>query len=179
MDKVYTRQGDNGDTYSLMTQKRISKGSKEFEFYGKLDKALAFIGLLYGNVRNTNFKRDLNKIIAELHNIYTNFTHSSRFDASITYYLEKRIDEISVHLSESNDFLMETFTSKKAALANVCRVMIREVEREAVRQGVSKEVLAFLNRLSDYFFILVRLWEVDQKTYKDLLTNKDYSQVKR
>ncbi len=171
--KVYTKRGDGGATYSLKNKTIISKGESEFEFYGKLDKVLAFIGLLYSNVRDRGILNDLDKIILELHNIYTTFTSSSRFNSNITNYLEKRIDAFSKNL-EMNDFLMETFTSSNAALANICRVMVRELEREAVRQGIEKDVLPFLNRLSDYFFMLALFWEKNQKTYKDLLTNKNY-----
>ena len=171
--KVYTKQGDKGTTYSLKNKNLSSKGESEFEFYGKLDKVLAFIGLLYSNVGDKDILNDLNRIILELHNIYSTFTSSSRFNPDITNYLEKKIDAFSENV-KMNDFLMEAFTSYNAALANVCRVMVRELEREAVRQGVKKEVLSFLNRLSDYFFMLTLYWEKNQKTYKDLLTNKNY-----
>jgi len=168
--KVYTKQGDTGNSYSLKSKSYVSKGSEDFELFGKLDKAMAFIGLLYVDINDVSIKKDLDKIIMEMHNLYTLFLSNPKFDPSITYYLEERIDAITNKVTIKNEFLMETFTSKKAALANICRVIIRELEREAVRQNLNKEAIAFLNRLSDYFFMLVILWEVNQKTYKDLLT---------
>ncbi|MDH6304993.1 cob(I)alamin adenosyltransferase [Parabacteroides sp. PF5-5] len=165
--KVYTRSGDKGRT-SLVGGKRVSKADKRIESYGTVDELNSFIGLLMTELTG---QEDLDFLRFVQHKLFTIGSYLATDQESTELKIESKVSPESITKIEHEiDRLdhelpkMEHFVlpggSRSAALAHVCRTVCRRAERriyslcEAVT--VEEPVLVFINRLSDYFFVLAR-----------------------
>ena len=166
--KVYTKTGDRGTT-SLIGGKRVAKSDIHLEIYGTLDELSSFIGLLKSEYPDEEIAANLDKIQKILTTI--NFVFACpddetgrrfQFDTENIKWIENQIDTISSELPPINDFLIPG-TNKTKALANVCRTVCRRAERNIYRMEIldcQKDAAIFINRLSDYFFVLGRKAEL-------------------
>ncbi|MCQ2350958.1 MAG: cob(I)yrinic acid a,c-diamide adenosyltransferase [Paludibacteraceae bacterium] len=162
--KIYTKTGDTGTT-SLIGGKRVSKCDGHLEVYGTLDELSSFIGLLKNEPKICECSYELNKIQQILTKINICFAcpdseseKKYEFEQSDTEWIEKKIDEISANLPPIDKFLIPG-TNSANALANICRTICRRAERNAYKIQMSEnqqKATVFLNRLSDYFFVLGR-----------------------
>jgi len=163
LSKIYTRTGDKGTT-ALIGGERVSKSHLRIECYGTLDELNAFIGRLKllceaempGRIQKTLF--DIGAIIAtpsgkEWSNMPTiNETHIKE--------LENEIDRMNSGLEPLKDFTVPGENEINAE-AHICRTVCRRAERilcYAKENGIdiSDSVMIYINRLSDYFFVLSR-----------------------
>jgi cob(I)alamin adenosyltransferase len=165
--KVYTRGGDMGKT-SLVGGQRVSKASERLEAYGTVDELSSHLGLLASMLPDGDDKALIIRIQNSLFNVCTNLaTDQEQTALSPSAYLpegeielvEQKIDEIMKLLPEKQGFVLPGGT-KEAALAHVCRTVCRRAERRIVALSevakISPEVLQYVNRLSDYLFVLAK-----------------------
>jgi len=163
--KIYTKTGDKGET-ALIGGVRVSKSSLRIDLYGEVDELNSFIGLLrsyednklLASIQNQLF--NLGSMLAcelEKRSVYK----LPPIDALIIKSLEDSIDEMNEELEPLKNFILPT-GSKAASVAHLCRTVTRRVERKLV--NFSEHLKAqepdnsfeFINRLSDYFFVLSR-----------------------
>ena len=162
--KVYTKTGDKGTT-SLLTGTRVSKDDMRLEAYGTLDELNSWLGVLAAELPTNSFPL-LTKIQSELFSMgsYLALEGEATFpmpnlDAELVDALERQIDSWNEQLPELKNFILPS-GSKASSMAQVARTITRRAERRVVALAkeveVKEEIPVFLNRLSDFFFVLAR-----------------------
>jgi cob(I)alamin adenosyltransferase len=164
--KIYTKSGDKGST-SLVGGKRISKADHKLDAYGTIDELNAFIGLLTEEIEDDRDKDILLKIQYCLFDagayLATEPEKHKEFNITVSpqivKLLEDEIDRIDAILPPLKHFILPG-GYKGNALAHVCRTICRRAEREIYKlneyEKTEEALLHFINRLSDYLFILAR-----------------------
>jgi cob(I)alamin adenosyltransferase len=165
--KVYTRTGDKGMT-SLVGGERISKTDVRIEAYGTVDELNSQIGLLVTFIENEADKEMLERIQNDLFvmasYLATNTTTTKLYPGSFldiqeVNLLEKSIDEMLINLPEQTSFILPG-GCRAAAFAHVARTVCRRAERCILRLSENTEIaevyISFINRLSDYLYVLSR-----------------------
>ncbi len=163
--KIYTKTGDSGTT-SLFGGKRISKDDLRIESYGTIDELNSFIGLL-----NTSFSdSDQNTLLLNIQNRLFDIGSSLACDPEKPLMtpdirdediaaLEYAMDKMDTQLQPLRNFILPGGISS-VAYAHVCRTVCRRAERRLVSlsqdSAVDSKIVIYINRLSDYFFILGR-----------------------
>jgi cob(I)alamin adenosyltransferase len=160
---VYTRTGDSGST-SLVGGKRVSKTHPRIEAYGTIDELNAFLACLLDDVQETEDRAVLLNI---QYHLFTLGAYLATEDVSAVCQLtednlmalEQEIDKIDAILPSMKSFVLPG-GCKSNALAHVCRTVCRRAERAiyALADTVSIDPVAlrYVNRLSDYLFVLSR-----------------------
>lgn len=165
--KIYTGGGDKGTT-SLVGGQRVSKADPRIESYGTVDELNSFIGLLITRAEDQEDKDFLSFVQHKLFTIgsylatdpeNTELKIESRVTDESIERVEREIDRIDADLPKMKAFVLPG-GSVSASLAHVCRTVCRRAERRIYRLAeesrVEEPVLTFVNRLSDYFFVLAR-----------------------
>ena len=165
--KVYTRGGDQGKT-SLVGGQRVSKASIRLEAYGTVDELSSHIGLLVSMLPEGHEQQLLVRIQNCLFNVCTNLAtdqdQTSLYPSAFLpegeiIRMEQEVDQIMKELPERQGFILPG-GCPEAAQAHVCRTVCRRAERRIVSLAeeatVTPEVLQYVNRLSDYFFVLAK-----------------------
>jgi cob(I)alamin adenosyltransferase len=169
--KIYTKTGDNGET-ALIGGKRVKKFHPRIEAAGTIDELISFIGFLHDQNLEYNTSQVLLKIQDRLM-VCTAILATDYEDSKTTVptlieldisYLENEIDIMQSNLSELNSFILPG-GHKVVSLCHVIRTICRRAERNTLKLSdelfVPEPVLKYLNRLSDYFFVLSRKLSVD------------------
>lgn len=160
--KVYTKTGDAGTT-SLVGGKRVPKDCARLESYGTVDELNAHVGLLLTYVSENQDRECLisiqNRLFvvgAQLATEAPNVPSSVITDDDVTN-LENNIDKASEGLPKWRGFTLPG-GCREAAIAHVCRTVCRRAERRILtlnsEEEVDPQLLKFINRLSDYFYVL-------------------------
>lgn len=167
--KVYTKTGDKGTT-SLIGGERVFKTDDRVEAYGTVDELAAFAALLADRLRPdsrlTALVEDLNRILSRMMSVEALLATGEAgrdkvapLPEDAVVWLEGRIDAMQAALAPIDKFTIPG-GHEAVSLCHVCRTVCRRAERAALRAdrkyGVAPEVLAWLNRLSDYFYLLGR-----------------------
>ena len=165
--KVYTRGGDMGKT-SLVGGERVSKASERLEAYGTVDELSSHLGLLAAMLPEGEEKKMIIRIQNCLFNVCTNLaTDQEKTPLYPSAYLpegeiekmEQEVDRIMKLLPEKQGFILPGGT-REAAQAHVCRTVCRRAERRIVALAevakITPEILQYVNRLSDYLFVLAK-----------------------
>ncbi|MBE6271985.1 MAG: cob(I)yrinic acid a,c-diamide adenosyltransferase [Prevotella ruminicola] len=165
--KVYTRQGDRGKT-SLVGGQRVSKASERLEAYGTVDELSSHLGLLASFLPDGDDKTMIIRVQSCLFNVCTNLatdqeqtvlSPSAHLPEGEIELLEEQVDKIMNLLPEKQGFILPGGT-REAAQAHVCRTVCRRAERRIVALSelsqISPEILQYVNRLSDYLFVLAK-----------------------
>lgn len=166
--KIYTKTGDKGET-GLFGGERVSKDSPRICAYGTIDELNAFIGLAATEVKDESVKSLLNDIqnklfiigsdLATPENEKTKKLNIFRTPAEYYQLLETSIDKYESELEPLKNFILPG-GSKSASLLHVCRTIARRAERELVALNstvkIGDNIIIFINRLSDLFFVLSR-----------------------
>ena len=165
--KVYTRRGDEGQT-SLVGGQRVSKASVRLESYGTVDELSSHLGLLASMLPEGHDKEMVESVQNNLFNVCTNLATdqsktplypSAHLPEGEIALLEQEVDTIMHELPEAQGFILPGGT-REAAQAHVCRTVCRRAERRIValseEADVSPEVQQYINRLSDYLFVLAK-----------------------
>jgi cob(I)alamin adenosyltransferase len=173
--KVYTGTGDGGKT-SLFSGERISKGDARIAAYGDLDELNAVVGSIVAALPrhpdSRGLKSQLVKIQSDLFQVGALLATSPGSPAAAHLapvkveqgrWLEERIDAMDSRLDRLNAFILPG-GHPAAAWSHLARTVSRRVERRVVKLAASDalihdgldEMLVYLNRLSDYFFVLAR-----------------------
>ena len=164
--KIYTKTGDEGMT-SLVGGKRVKKCCARLDSYGSVDELNSFIGLLVTYITDEADIAFLQKVQRELFmvggSLATDLSVSEarcEVTQAMISDIESEIDSLSAALPPLRSFVVPG-GSRASALAHVCRTVCRRAERcvfALIEEGgaVEENVAVYLNRLSDYFFVLAR-----------------------
>ncbi|GHV67547.1 cobalamin adenosyltransferase [Bacteroidia bacterium] len=180
--KIYTKTGDSGTT-SLIGGARVPKNSLRLEAYGGVDELNSFLGMIRSFPIARAYTDDLVKIQNTIFNIGGNLATAPSQTArkvplTVTeddiVFLEERIDTLTAQLPVLNSFVLPGGEPASAS-CHVARTVCRRVERrildmydeyEVKSQATNPQqrdgnVLKYINRLSDYLFVLARKLTVD------------------
>lgn len=165
--KVYTKTGDKGET-SIVGGIRVRKSCKRLEAYGTVDELNSHLGLLVSMLPDGEDKEMIIRIQRDLFNVCSNLatdqsqtalSGSARLAESEIGFLEEQVDSIMRLLPERQGFILPG-GCQAASQAHVCRTVCRRAERCIVALAeettISPETLQFVNRLSDYLFVLAK-----------------------
>ena len=165
--KIYTRAGDGGET-GLLGPGRIPKDSPRIEATGDVDELDASLGLARSLGLDPALAVKVGRIQEELHTLGAQLACPDsgaavklpRVQAAWVDALEQEMDAVEEEVGELTHFILPGGTPGAAGL-HLARAVCRRAERAAV--GLSREgpleplVLAYLNRLSDWLFVLARV----------------------
>ena len=163
--KIYTKQGDTGQT-SLFGGTKISKNHIRIEAYGTIDELNSFLGLLGDRFDQKERINVVQEIQNALFVIGSNLATEDPDKFSMQGLSRKNIDMLETGIDSMEEDLkpLKNFIlpggHETSSLAQVCRVICRRAERRVVALSevadIDPLILEFLNRLSDYFFVLAR-----------------------
>ena len=174
--KIYTKTGDKGDT-GLIDGSRISKSDLRIIAYGEVDEANSHIGLIISNIEKNSIFDDVKKILldvqqdlfvlgAELANPNTLKDDNMLVKREMSSTIEKYIDNFESELAPISNFILPG-GSIESSLIHICRTVVRRAETSAValakEHKINQEILTYLNRISDLFFVLARVTNKRQK----------------
>lgn len=183
--KVYTLTGDRGTT-SLVGGQRVDKDNMRVEAYGTVDELNSHIGLLASLLSNSSDEATGKLIFTiqnRLFNLGAYLATDNPDDNSPVYGLkdddvkaiEQRIDEMDSTLPPMKSFILPG-GCHAAAQCDVCRTVARRAERRAITLShnapVNPLALRYLNRLSDFFFVLSRYINV-QNHFDEIFWDKN------
>lgn len=172
--KIYTKTGDKGTT-ALFGGKRVSKADDRINAYGTVDELNSYIGLLRDQKVNAVRESQLIEIqdrLFTLGSILATEPGNSKvkvpqlIDDDVTY-LEKKIDLMNESLPDMRSFVLPG-GHQAVSFCHISRCVCRRAERLTIALGDHEEVPAivikYLNRLSDYLFVLSRIMAQDLET---------------
>ena len=166
--KIYTKTGDGGKT-SLIGGTKVSKSNIRIEAYGTVDELNSYIGLVCDSITDDASKKILKEIQDRLFTIgsclacdpdkETKMKIPDLHEADIVL-LEKEIDKMNEVLPEMRSFILPG-GHVSISTTHIARCVCRRAERCCVLIGdeggfVEPLVIKYLNRLSDYLFVLAR-----------------------
>ena len=171
--KIYTKTGDKGNT-ALIGGRRVPKHHIRIETYGTIDELNSHLGLLRDGAIDVHYK-DILEIIQN--NLFTigaalatdpekdilkngkNRLNISKVNSSDIQLLEKEIDDMNIELPEMTHFVLPG-GHQTVSFCHIARCVCRRAERIATSLNevtpLESEILVYLNRLSDYLFVLAR-----------------------
>jgi cob(I)alamin adenosyltransferase len=164
--KIYTLTGDDGTT-SLSGGRRVFKHSIRVEAYGSVDELISWIGLLRDHKENINRREILIYIQSQLMRCASALAWDSNNpdskkalpDDDCLQLLEKEIDRMEEALPPLRNFILPG-GHMLVSYCHIARCVCRRAERAVLRLNLTEEspsiVNKFLNRLSDYLFVLSR-----------------------
>src|SRR6478609_7093007 len=164
--KIYTKTGDEGTT-ALFGGKRVSKSDIRIDAYSTIDELNAYVGLL----RDQEVNKKRHDVLVEVQDRL--FTIGSllatepgntkvkvpSLAVDDVSFLEKQIDEMETELPPLKSFVLPGGHTS-VSFCHVARTVCRRAERNVIaldqQEKVDSLILKYLNRLSDYFFVLGR-----------------------
>ncbi|MDU2064788.1 MAG: cob(I)yrinic acid a,c-diamide adenosyltransferase [Sporomusaceae bacterium] len=160
--KVYTKTGDKGTT-GLYTGERVDKDSLRVEAYGSVDEITSFLGLARSQCSDSSVKEAIFVLQKKLMSLMADLASLGEDTAYITetdiHDIETAIDSFEGKLPPLTSFLIPG-NAHSSALLDVARTVTRRAERQVLRlskvETVNSFVPVYLNRLSDFCFVLER-----------------------
>jgi cob(I)alamin adenosyltransferase len=166
--KIYTKTGDKGNT-SLIGGTKVPKSHLRIEAYGTVDELNSYIGLVHDLLTDDTGRTVLQEVQDRLFTIgaalacdpakETKMSIPDLKDTDITY-LEQEIDRMTEALPPMKSFILPGGHPTVSQL-HIARCVCRRAERCCVRLEIEGEetepiILQYINRLSDYLFVLAR-----------------------
>ena len=170
--KIYTKTGDDGTT-GLIGGSRVKKYDLRLEAYGTVDELNAAIGVVCSSKLPKNVEEILNKIQNKLFNIGSLLASDDKGEAftSNLAITEENINELEIAIDEYQNQLPELthfilpggdFLSAQCHVARtVCRRAERRILEFAEHSKVQNKIIIYINRLSDFLFVLSRKLALD------------------
>jgi cob(I)alamin adenosyltransferase len=169
--KIYTKTGDTGQT-SLLGGTRVLKSNERIEAYGTVDELNSYIGLVRD--QDVNFPRRslLKEIQDRLFTVGSSLAADPEKNKTVlpdllesdVTLLEAQMDAMNAYLPELKAFILPG-GHPSVSLCHVARTVCRRAERQVIRlsqeEPVNGLVIKYLNRLSDYLFVLARQMAYD------------------
>jgi len=160
---VYTKTGDKGTT-SLVGGTRVPKTHIRLEAYGTVDELNSNLGFLITFLSDEP-DRQLGSYLATDRE-KTRLKEASIITPEQVEAIEREIDRLDDKLPPLSAFILPG-GSRGASVCHICRTVCRRTERRilalAEQTDISSELLAYVNRLSDYLFVLSRKMNQDEK----------------
>ncbi len=183
--KIYTKTGDKGQT-SLIGGTRVPKYHERIEAYGTVDELNAFIGLLRDHLDQSDPNRDhLHNIQEKLFRIEAHLAENPagiktrmmpELNESDVEFLEIQMDIMNAQLPELSHFILPG-GHVVVSHCHIARTVCRRAERICTRLSADHQVdeldLRYLNRLSDYFFMLGRHYTQNYNAEEIIWKTKD------
>ncbi len=164
LNRIYTRTGDGGSA-GLVDGSRVSKASLRMTAIGEVDEANAAIGVAIAALNGGDVGDALLRIQNELFDLGADVATPGEVEGALRIIsrqverLEQDIDALNAELAPLTSFILPSGSAGVAAL-HVARAVVRRAERAAValheRETLNDQLLAYLNRLSDYLFVAAR-----------------------
>jgi cob(I)alamin adenosyltransferase len=166
--KIYTKTGDAGKT-SLIGGTKVPKSHIRIQAYGTIDELNAFTGLLNDQISDTHSREMLLEIQDRLFTIGSSLACDPDKEIAMKIpdlkesdilLLETEIDQMNAKLPEMKSFILPG-GHVAVSTAHICRTICRRAERLIVELDGKEHldqplIIKYLNRLSDYFFVLAR-----------------------
>lgn len=171
--KIYTKTGDKGTT-ALFGGKRVSKSDLRIETYGTVDELNSWIGVVRDQEVNTTRKEILIEIqdrLFTLGSILATEPGNTKVKIPMlavedVQMLEREIDNMDSTLPAMKSFILPG-GHQSVSFCHVARTVCRRAERLTIALNatdpVPELVIQYLNRLSDYLFVLARKMAADLK----------------
>ena len=161
---VTTKTGDKGQT-SLFTGERVDKDSLRVEVYGTIDEVDAALAMARAFSEKDEVTKRIYGVQQKLGRLMADFASLGKEPLITAADVKEMEDDIAVledALPEQNSFIIPGDT-KAGAMLDHARTVVRRAERLAIRlaktEAVAESDRLFLNRLSDYCYLLMRLEE--------------------
>jgi len=166
LNKIYTRTGDAGQT-GLADGTRCAKYDLRVVTYGDVDEANATIGIVRLYVEHKGHDEALKRIQHDLFDLGADLStpvkenegKTLRITDTQVNRLEKEIDALNAKLKPLNSFVLPG-GKKAAAYLHLARTVVRRAERLACalaeKEDINFSAVRYLNRLSDFLFVLSR-----------------------
>jgi len=164
--KIYTKTGDDGTT-GLFGGDRVSKDNARIEAYGTVDELNSTIGYLRSTLRTAEFDGFLTFIQTKLFTIGSQLATPDSAKLSVKPISNEDINRVEAEIDSANALVdpLQSFIlpggCQSSAFCQIVRTVCRRAERRVVtfnqQSEVAYEIMHFLNRLSDYFFVLARV----------------------
>ena len=180
--KIYTKTGDLGET-GLFGGRRIPKDDALLEAYGTVDELNAIIGLIRAESSNPTLDKKLARVQSELFDVGADLASPfeerstpigskiKRITGKQIHLFEEEIDESQKELKPLQQFILPGGT-RPSALLHHARTVCRRAERRIAtlaREGkANPAVLIYMNRLSDWLFVMAR-WSNQKAGVSDTL----------
>jgi cob(I)alamin adenosyltransferase len=165
--KIYTKTGDKGQT-SLLGGTRVPKSHDRINAYGTIDELNSYIGLLRDQEVNNSRKELLKEIQDRLFTVGATLASDPSkstkkvpdlLESDITL-LESAMDQMDKELPEMRNFILPG-GHQSVSFCHIARTVCRRAERLVIalaeKEPVEELVIAYINRLSDYLFVLSRI----------------------
>ncbi len=165
--KIYTKTGDSGQT-SLFGGERVLKSDLRIETYGTVDELNAFLGMAAAEIADKELKEVIESIQNELFAAGAELATPVEKQNKVKVHkiseetidrIEKLIDKYDAKLPELKRFILPG-GSKTSAILHIARTVCRRAERRVVELSstveISGNIRIYLNRLSDFLFVLSR-----------------------
>lgn len=164
--KIYTKKGDNGET-SLIGGTRVPKHSLRIESYGTIDELNSYIGLIRDQAINSFHIKELLEIQDRLFTMGSLLASDPEgvkmklpeLHTKDVEFLERAIDEMDAQLPEMKNFVLPGGHTT-VSFCHIARCVCRRAERLVIHlketEEISEVIIQYLNRLSDYLFVLSR-----------------------
>jgi len=163
--KIYTRTGDNGKT-SLLSGKRVNKHNRRIIAYGSIDELNSILGVVRDFAAQKHkdeifmIQKKLMIIASQLSND-KDFKNIPNINKKDTEFLENAIDRMTSKLKPLKNFIIPG-GNKLISFTHLARCICRRAEINITRlneeENLNKEILYYINRLSDYLFTLGRFF---------------------
>jgi cob(I)alamin adenosyltransferase len=168
--KIYTKTGDKGKTM-LYGGLRVSKSADIIHALGDIDELNSYIGIIISDNKVSKLneikelflfiQNDLFDLGADIasSNIQGKKLTINRIDKENIEYLEKKIDYFQTNLPELKNFILpggDSLASKVFYCRSICRRAERSVVNSYEDNELNSNILIYLNRLSDLFFVIAR-----------------------
>ena len=164
--KIYSKKGDKGKT-SLIGGKIVDKHNLSVDAYGTIDELNSFVGLLKDYVEDKKINEVLHNIQLKLFSVGSilasagdnNFSEKVSIEKKDIEDIESNIDNMNNQLPEIKNFIIPG-GHKISSYCHVCRSICRRAERRISELNnlykINPYILSYINRLSDFFFVLSR-----------------------
>ena len=171
--KIYTKTGDKGTT-ALFGGTRVKKYNLRIESYGTVDELNSYIGLIKDQEISKEIKNSLLQIQTELFTLGAMLAtppeketlksgkerlNIPKIDEASILFLENGIDTMEEELPQMTHFILPG-GHQAVSFCHIARCVCRRAERLSVelndQETVNNDILKYLNRLSDYLFVLAR-----------------------
>lgn len=163
--KIYTKKGDGGET-SLIGGVRVKKSNARIHAYGNVDELNAIVGLIKDSIDEIEITEELYRIQNELFVIGSLLAAAPGAKMQLPEISDKEVKMLEVAMDDMNEQLedLKNFILPGGNLAisyaHLARTVCRRAERWVItvseEEDVAGVILEYLNRLSDYFFVLAR-----------------------
>jgi cob(I)alamin adenosyltransferase len=181
--KIYTKTGDSGET-SLLGGNRVKKSDLRIDAYGTVDELNSFLGLLRDQEVNLHRAPFLKDIQDRLFTIGADLATQEGaknvkkpdLDPSDVIALETEIDGMEENLEPLRNFILPG-GHPSVSIAHLARTVCRRAERRVIElhtlTSIDELIIKYLNRLSDYLFVLSRMMAKELNVKESIWTPRN------